>query len=215
MRDKFEPESSKSHIVRVLLVDDHSLVVETVMAGLALDQGLVIETAKDIRSAEQLVESSGRFDLILLDYDLPDTYALEGLERMIQLNSGSVALFSGIANRSVVQRALALGASGFIPKTLPLRTLRHALRLMVDGDVYVPADFILRSVKDAGENAGLKPREMKVLEYLNEGLANKEIGRELGIEDTIVKMEVKAIFRKLEVSNRTQAVLTARKLGIV
>ncbi len=215
MLDKVETAADSSRIVRVLVVDDHTLVAETVVAALASENGMSIATAKDIESAEGLIQTTGRFDVILLDYDLPDTRALEGLERVMKANSGNVALFSGVANWSVVERALAQGAQGFIPKTLPLKTVAHALRFIADGEVYVPADFALRMGKGDGAGLGLKPREMKVLGFLNEGLQNKEIGREVGIEETIVKMDVKSICRKLGARNRTQAVLAARKLGLV
>ncbi len=207
------PETAK--IIRVLVVDDHTLVAETVVAALASEGDLAIETAKDIEGAEGLIRASGRFDVVLLDYDLPDARALEGLDRVMTANSGGVALFSGVANLSVVERALARGASGIIPKTLPLKTVAHALRFIADGEVYVPADLLMRIGKGDGAGLGLKPREMKVLSFLNEGFQNKEIGRELGIEETIVKMDVKSICRKLGVRNRTQAVLAAGKLGLV
>lgn len=215
MLDKIELGDNTPKSIRVLVVDDHTLLSETVAAALASYEGLSVDTVKDIQSAEDSILASGRFDVILLDYDLPDVHALEGLERIMRANSGGVALFSGVAHRSVVERALAQGASGFIPKTLSIKTVAHALRFIADGDVFVPADFILRSGKGDAVGLGLKPRELKVLAFLNEGMPNKEIGRELGIEETIVKMDVKSICRKLDVRNRTQAVLAARKHGLV
>lgn len=201
--------------MRVLLVDDHTLLAETVVAALASEGEFEIEIAKDIETAESLIRNSGRFDVVLLDYDLPDTRALEGLERMIQANDGTVALFSGVASWSVVERALAQGACGFIPKTLSLKTVAHALRFIADGETYLPVEFALRMGRSDVGGLGLKPREMRVLGLLNEGMQNKEIGREIGIEETIVKMDVKSICRKLGARNRTQAVLAARKHGLV
>jgi DNA-binding NarL/FixJ family response regulator len=201
--------------IRVLVVDDHTLIAETVVAALSSENDMTIETAKDINETEGLIRTKGRFDVVLLDYDLPDTNALEGLKRVMDLNSGGVALFSGVANWTVVERALAMGAKGFIPKTLPLRTVAHALRFIADDEVYVPADFALQIGKGSGGTVGLKPREVRVLSFLNEGLQNKEIARHVGIEETIVKMDVKSICRKLGARNRTQAVLAARKQGLV
>jgi DNA-binding NarL/FixJ family response regulator len=201
--------------IRVLVVDDHTLVAETVVAALASETKATVETARDVETAEDRIRAAGRFDVILLDYDLPDSRALDGLDRVMKANSGGVALFSGVANWSIVERALEMGANGFIPKTLPLKTVAHALRFIAAGEVYVPADVLLRMRTRDDGGLGLKPREMRVLGFLNEGMQNKEIGREIGVEETIVKMDVKSICRKLGVRNRTQAVLAARKHGVV
>jgi len=120
-----------------------------------------------------------------------------------------------VANWTIVERALRLGASGFIPKTLALKTLGHAIRLIADGEVYLPTDMLLHRARGEDEtDFGFKPREQRVLALLCEGMPNKEIGRELGLEETTVKMDVKAICRKLKVSNRTQAVIKAMGLGL-
>lgn len=210
-----EPPKVDAGAIRALVVDDHTLVAETVVAALSSESGISVETAADIGAAEAMIGERGRYDVILLDYDLPGTQALDGLERIMTANAGGVALFSGVANWTVVERALALGASGFIPKTLPLRTVAHAMRFIADGEVYVPAEYVMRMSRSDAAGLGLKPREMKVLGFLNEGMPNKEIGRQVGVEETIVKMDVKSICRKLGVRNRTQAVLAARKQRIV
>jgi two-component system nitrate/nitrite response regulator NarL len=199
---------------RVLLVDDHSLICETLMVALGADPALDLETASSVDGAHECIAKHGRYDVILLDYEVPGMNGLDGLRKLIAANSGSVALFSGVASRTVVERALDVGASGFIPKTLPLKTLKHAIRFISDGETFVPADFTRQAGWNQGETVGLKPREMKVLGYLCEGLQNKEIGREMDLAETIVKLDVKSICRKLGAKNRTQAVIEARKQGL-
>lgn len=207
--------SAASDSLRVLVVDDHLLVAETVVAALAVEQGFQVAMAPDVDTAVAAVEQAHRFDVILLDYDVPGMDSLEGMRRLIKANGGGVALFSGVVNRMMVERAIDQGAAGFIPKTLPLRTLGHAIRFIADGEVYLPIDYVRRMGGGDDGGFGLKPREMKVLAFLCEGLQNKEIGRELGMEEVIVKMDVKAICRKLGARNRTQAVIAAQKHGIV
>ncbi len=204
-----------SDSLRVLVVDDHLLVAETVTAALAVEQGFQVDMAPDVDAALAAVDKARRYDVILLDYDVPGMDSLEGMRRLIKANGGGVALFSGVVNRMVVERAIDQGAAGFIPKTLPLRTLGHAIRFIADGEVYLPIDYVRRMGGGDDGGFGLKPREMKVLGFLCEGLQNKEIGRELGMEEVIVKMDVKAICRKLGARNRTQAVIAAQKHGIV
>lgn len=202
-------------IQKVLIVDDHGLLNETLVAALGRDETLSVAAVKSVEAAHELIAENGRYNAILADYDGPGMDGLEGLRSLVEANDGSVALFSGVANWSVAERALKLGASGFIPKTLPLKTLGHAIRLIADGEVYLPSDVLLRTARGEDEtDVGLKPRERRVLALLCEGMSNKEIGRELSIEETTVKMDVKAICRKLDVRNRTQAVIKAMGMGL-
>lgn len=201
--------------VRVLIVDDHTLLAETLSTMLSRIPDLEVEYVSGVAGALKRIEDDGRFGVVLLDYDLPGVKSLSGLRSLIDANGGNVVLFSGVANWTVVDRAIEEGASGFIPKTTHLKILVHAIRIIADGEVYLPADYMRQASRDAGESMGLKPREFKVLTYLAQGLQNKEIGRELGIEETIVKMDVKSISRKVNASNRTQAVLNALKLGLI
>lgn len=201
--------------LRVLVVDDHTLLVETVVASLKGEFGFAVDAAGDVDTALAKIARDGPFDAILLDYDVPGMNALDGLRRLKAANDGRVVLFSGVVNRTTVDLALDQGAGGFIPKTLPLRTLGHAIRLVADGEVFLPAEFIRRTNAGDGTDFGLKPRELRVLALLCEGLQNKEIGRELGLEEVIVKMDVKSICRKLDVRNRTQAVIAALRQGLL
>lgn len=205
--------------IKVLIVDDHGLVSETVAAILNSDGRCVPYLASDLDSAMGLIREYGRYNVILLDYQLPGVHGLQGLRQLVELNLGGVALFSGVAGWSIVQAALEQGASGFIPKTISMKTLLHAINFIADGECYIPADYLrkLYAEKESGiEYAlGLKPREARVLSHLCEGLQNKEIGREVGISEIIVKMDVKSICRKLNVRNRTEAVLAARRIGLI
>ncbi|MBE0437217.1 MAG: response regulator transcription factor [Methylomicrobium sp.] len=112
---------------------------------------------------------------------------------------------------SVVDRAIEIGAAGFFPKTMPLKSMLHAIRFIAEGYVYLPAEYMRRAINGGDNRYGLKAR---VLAFLGRGLQNKEMGRELGIEETIVKIDVKSVCRKLNMRNRTQAVIMAHKEGL-
>jgi two-component system, NarL family, nitrate/nitrite response regulator NarL len=210
----FTMTSNQDSSISVLIVDDHALVRETIALSLSLDGDWTFNVSPDINSALQAIRENGRYNTVLLDYEVPGTQGLEGLEKLIEANEGGVALFSGVASNLIARRALEAGASGFIPKTLPLKSLKNAIRFIAEGEVYVPADFTLRESKTQGDH-GLKPRELQVLSYLAEGLPNKEIGRRLGSTETIVKLDVKSICRKLDVKNRTQIVIEAGRRGLI
>lgn len=207
--------ATAAYSLRVLVVDDHTLLVETVMASLEVEFGYQVEAAENVEAALGSISRHGKFDVVLLDYDVPGMNGLDGLRRLKAANDGRVVLFSGVVNRTTVELALDKGAGGFIPKTLPLRTLGHAIRIVADGEVFLPAEYIRRTNVADAAGFGLKPRELRVLALLCEGLQNKEIGRELGLEEVIVKMDVKSICRKLGSRNRTQAVIAALKQGLL
>jgi DNA-binding NarL/FixJ family response regulator len=198
---------------RVLIVDDHLLLSETLAVVLQKTGGFEVETVPDLEAALARIASTGRYDAVLLDYDVPGMNRLDGLARAVAANDGSVALFSGVATWSVVERAIELGAAGFIPKTLPVRTLGHAIRFIMDGEIYLPSEFMLRKPQDDNP-FDMKPREIRTLALLCEGKQNKEIGAEIGVEETTVKSDVKSICRKIGVRNRTEAVIKALKLGL-
>jgi DNA-binding NarL/FixJ family response regulator len=201
--------------LRVLVVDDHVLVAETVSASLGAQVGVNVDITDNVAGAVQQISREGKYDVVMLDYDLPGMNSLQGLKQLIDANEGRVALFSGVATWSTVECAIEMGASGFFPKTLPLRTLGHAVRIVADGGVYLPTEHIRTMNKTGMTHFGLKPREIRVLGYLGLGMQNKEIGREVGVEEVIIKMDVKSICRKLDVKNRTQAVLAAQKHNLL
>ena len=207
--DTHEP----SGVPRVLIVDDHLLLSGTLAAVLQKSGGFEVEAVPDLDEALARIASNGRYDAVLLDYDVPGMNSLDGLARAVKANGGSVALFSGVATWSVVERAIELGAAGFIPKTLPVRTLGHAIRFIMDGEIYLPSEFMLRKPQDDNP-FDMKPREIRTLALLCEGKQNKEIGAEIGVEETTVKSDVKSICRKIGVRNRTEAVIKALKLGL-
>ena len=121
-----------------------------------------------------------------------------------------------------VRRALALGALGYIPKSSPPRTLLSALQLVLSGNIYVPPLMLAPAaaaprstgVDAARPGASLTERQLEVLRLLGKGLSNKEIGRDLGLSEKTVKAHVTAIFKTLNVVNRTQAASAAREADL-
>lgn len=196
---------------RILLVDDHALVAETVAAFVGAQGDFAMDIRATVDQALGAIRENGRYDAVLLDYNLPGMNGMAGLVQVIEANGGRVALFSGVASRVVIERALELGASGFIPKTLAVKSLINALRFIASGEIYLPGEFITRSLNQPEGAVHLKPVEQKVLMHLCEGLQNKEIANILNLTEVSVKMHVKAICGKFGVKNRTQAVVVAKR----
>lgn len=197
---------------RVLIADDHSMLRDMMAAFLERENDIELETADSFHTASDKIVSDGPYDLVLLDYDMPGMNGLNGLERAMELNGGRpVGLLSGIAKRSIAEEALAMGAAGFLPKTMAAKSLINALRFMISGEKFAPVDFMTHEEPSAHPLASkLTQREMDVLEGLCRGMSNKEIAREIEIQEVTVKLHVKTLCRKLDARNRTHAAMIAK-----
>lgn len=200
--------------MRILVADDHDLVRETIAAYLDGTEVEAVHTVATLDEALQSVAEHGSFDLVLLDYNMPGMNGFVGLRDAIEANGGNVVLFSGSAAWPLIEGALENGARGFIPKTMPARSLLNALRFIASGEVFVPTEWVGAQQSRAAVAHDLKPIEMQVLMHLCEGRQNKEIASALGFTEMTVKMHVKSICGKLGASNRTQAVLVAKRENI-
>ena len=204
--------------MRILIADDHDLLRETLSMFLASEGSIDTALASTLDAALDLIHSEEKFDLIMLDYNMPGMAGLNGLKRAMEASGGSpVALMSGIASRSVAEEALAFGAAGFVPKTLAAKTLVNAVRFMAMGEKYAPIDFMTADDPTAAPNPlaqKLSRRELQVLEGLSKGKSNKEIARDLDVQEPTIKLHVKTLYRKIGAANRTQAALIAKEEGL-
>mgnify|MGYP001082292581 FL=1 len=203
--------------MKILIADDHDLVRETLAAFLERETDIDVYTSEDLQSATAQIREAGPFDLVLLDYTMPGMNGLTGLETAIKINENHpVALMSGTAPKAIAQKALDLGAIGFLPKTMGAKSLINAVRFMAAGDVYAPVKFM---TEDSNEELnplakGLSARELQVLGGLCQGLANKEIARDLELQEVTIKLHVKPLCRKLNAKNRTHAAMMAKEAGL-
>jgi len=203
--------------MNILIADDHDLVRETISAYLDQSEGISATTARDLDEALRLIGGSGPFDLVLLDYQMPGMNGLDGLARALEVSGGRpVALISGMATRSIAEEALAAGAAGFLPKTMAAKSMVNAVRFIAMGETYAPLDFMTgeEGGADGGLCAALSERERQVLNGLCRGLSNKEIARELSLQEVTIKLHVKTLCRKLDARNRTHAAMIAREAGL-
>lgn len=204
--------------MRILIADDHDLLRETLSMFLASEGSIDTALASTLDAALDLIQSEEKFDLIMLDYNMPGMAGLNGLKRAMEASGGSpVALMSGIASHSVAEEALSFGAAGFVPKTLAAKTLVNAVRFMAMGEKYAPIDFMTADDPTVAPNPlaqKLSRRELQVLEGLSKGKSNKEIARDLDLQEPTIKLHVKTLYRKIGAANRTQAALIAKEEGL-
>lgn len=204
--------------MRILIADDQELVRETIAAFLRQQPDIKVDVASDLTSALALVRDAQAFDLILLDYMMPGMNRLGGLSAMKAAAPGvPVAIISGAAPRIVAEQAVAAGAAGFLPKTISTKSLVAAVRFMAAGEIYAPLALDAEKSKAPPDlaSAHLTGRELDVLKRLCQGLANKEIARELGLQEVTVKLHIKTLYRKIGAKNRTNAAILAREAGLL
>ena len=207
--------------MKTLLVDDHPLFRE----GLAMliTQGfpeLQLHQAGGIAEALERIGTEGDIALVLLDLGLPDSNGMQGLQRLREhAPEVTVVVLSANESPETVLAAIDAGAAGFIPKTSRLGVMQAALRVVLNGGVYLPERLLGPTQPDTETDAdaaalGLSPRQLDVLRLLIEGRPNKLICRELDLSESTVKTHLAAIFRKLNANTRTQAVVAAARLGL-
>jgi len=206
--------------MKILLADDHDLFragLGLVLHELGADTSLV--QAASLTDAIHCAEAEPDLDLALLDLNMPAMNGAAGLQKFrTQFPDVPVVIVSGSDELSDVQQALGAGASGFIHKSTPPPVMLSALRLVLAGGIYVPLQAMQREpaplVATRTWASGLTSRQMEVLRLLAVGKPNKVIARELDLSEGTVKIHLSAIFRVLDVNNRTEAVLAAQQLSL-
>ncbi len=228
--------------MKILLVDDHPLILAALKQVIDSIARVTIATADSIESARAVLQQDANYDLVLLDLALGDA---DGFDLLEELRSAypelPVVVVSASDRTADVIRAIDLGAMGFVPKRSSNEQLREALSMVMNGGLYVPPMMLglldqprgssaaapaAHAPRSPGEHArgapyqqvptlesvGLTPRQTDVLNLLLQGKPNKLIARELNVSVETVKDHVAAVLRALNVSSRTQAVLAVSQM---
>lgn len=156
--------------------------------------------------------------LVVLDLSLPDSTGLATLTRLrLRAPAPRYVVLSANDDPELVVGAVEQGAAGFVPKSSQTGAMLGAMRTVLDGGVVLPAPLGAGSTapaRSATEALGVSPRQSEVLRLLIEGKTNKAISRELGIAESTVKTHLETLYRKLDATSRTQAVVAAARLGL-
>lgn len=211
----------RSEPATIVITDDHPLFRDALRQAVAaqLPGARVIETA----GLDDLVALLGRepeVDLVLFDLALPGVQGFSGLIYLrAQHPHVPVAIVSATDDPVAIQRGMAFGAVGFLPKTLDRIRIGEAIGAIMAGETWTPPEVDLAGADDAETAdlvrrlASLTPQQVRVLTMLSEGLLNKQIAYELGVSEATVKAHVSAILQKLGVESRTQAVIASSRIG--
>ncbi|MGN8083924.1 response regulator transcription factor [Variovorax sp. 22077] len=227
--------------MKILIADDHRLVIEAVKAKLSeLEPGIEFVLAMSVD--ELLAGATDDLDLALIDLNMPGADGQAHIDEIRQRHPAvPVIVLSGYEDPAIMRSALERGVLGFIPKAYSPDVMLSAVRLVLAGGVYVPpmmltavppgivagmaqqpgTESLVRGGAAGGGGSGqtlehlrsvLTERQVEVLQLLSQGKPNKLIGRSLGISEGTVKIHLAAIFRALNVRNRTEAVVAAQAL---
>ena len=206
---------------KIIIADDHPLFRDALKlalegAGLKLE---IDEAGALDKVISALEAGEGAHDLILLDLKMPGVQGFSGLVYLrAQYPAIPVVVVSGNEDADVMRRAVALGASGFIPKSSNVQTMRDAVAAVLNGSVWMPPGVSAGGAGDSETDklalrlATLTPQQVRVLIMLREGLLNKQIAYNLSVSEATVKAHVSAILQKLNVESRTQAVIAASRI---
>jgi two-component system, NarL family, response regulator len=201
--------------IKVMVVDDHPLMRVGVssIVNARSDMTVVAQTG----TGEEAVALFGQHkpDITLMDLRLPGMSGVDAIHAIrARFPAARFVVLTTYEGDEDIHRALEAGARGYIIKGMPYQILIDALLRVHSGGRFLPAP-ITKALEARMPDSDLSTREQEVLRHLVEGLTNKEIANQLGITEATVKCHVSTILMRLNVSDRTQAVVTALQRGLV
>ena len=189
-------------MTRVVIVDDHPVVREGLVAALGADVAGVFATA------EEALAAGVKTDVVVLDLELPGLSGLDAIARF----DAPVLVLTAYANDEDIARALAAGAKGYLLKGAPLDDIERAIAAVARGDSVLDPRITARAL---APRQRLTPRERDVLRLVAAGQTNKEIAAALRISERTAKFHVTAILGKLGAQNRARAVAVAKERHLI
>jgi len=196
--------------MRILIVDDHPLYRAGLMQLVQnMEIAREILEADSIATAQRALDADSRFDLIMLDQELPDGTGISWLKQLRKQHPAlKVLMISAWTDVVLMRDAMRLGVVGYIPKTTNIAVIYAAIKLVLAGGQYFPPELIEQSKhsEQTRDDGGLTIRQQQVLRLIQRGLSNKEIARTLGISESTVKAHVTSILRHEGVSSRARLI---------
>jgi DNA-binding NarL/FixJ family response regulator len=201
--------------IRLLIVDDHPVVCAGLTSMLSAQPGIqVVGSAATGQEALAILECE-RPDLILLDLRMPGMDGVSMLHALKELETPPrVVVLTNSAKEEDIYRAIRAGAQGYLLKDTPESEMVAAIFIVMQGKRYIPRHIAAR-LADRMMKDDLTGRELEILELLAQGLTNKQIGKDRNISDNTVRNHVNNIMEKLGVSDRTEAVASAIRSGVL
>lgn len=206
--------------VKIIIADDHPLFRQALITVLtAKFEGAELFEANSIAELDSLLSEQQDVDLLLLDLNIPKAH---GFNTLISIRNChpqmGVIVVSGQEDPDTICRSINYGAAGFVPKSTPVPEMMTAIAKVLNGEQWLPegTNVIEPVPADSMESKiiSLSPRQHSILMMFADGLLNKQIAHELGLSEATIKAHASAIFLKLGVHTRTQAVIAMNQLQL-
>ena len=192
------------------LADDHPIMRAALASALA-ELGAEFVEASDAGGTLAMLDAHPGLDLLLVDLRMPGANGVDTIRALrARAPEVPVVVVSADENPAHVAALVSLGVAGYVPKSEPPAVIVSAVRLVLAGGTYVPPRLMAGAARDAAL-PDLTPRQAEVLQLLARGMPNKSIARALGVSEGTIKVHLIAVFRTLNVRNRTEAVLAAQR----
>ena len=204
-----------ARMINVLIVDDHPVVRFGLSAIISLQPDMVV--VGEAGSGEEACALCGEHpaDVVLMDLRLPGVSGVQAIQRIRAANPEiRFIVLTTYDGDEDIQRALDAGAQAYLLKAMSHVDVTAAIRKVVSGARVIP-ESVSRALAARAPGCQLSPREIEVLELIAGGLSNREIGTALGITEATVKWHVNLILNRLDVADRTEAIVTALQRGII
>ena len=209
--------------MKFLIVDDHPVLREGLSALLTQTfAASTVVTACDAVEAFSALDAHGDLDAVVLDLNMPGMAGMEAISEFGRRRADlPIVVLSSSEDARDVRKAIGLGALGYVSKSASQQSLAAAIRLVLEGDVYVPPFLLKEHRGPSGRNGPvdglprLTGRQVEILALLGRGEPNKVIAQHLDMAEKTVKVHITAIFKALNVVNRTQAATVGRAAGLI
>jgi len=206
---------------KIIIADDHPLfrqaLLSTLKNKLSHTQWLEAQTIAEL---EQQLQGNKDSDLLLLDLNIPGAH---GFSTLIHVRNHfpqiPIVVVSAHEDQNTISKAMGYGAAGFVPKSTPVDNIFAAITTVLSGETWLPTSF--QHAQESDDNihiaervASLTQQQYRILMMFAQGLLNKQIAYDLNVSEATIKAHATAIFRKLDVRNRTQAVISIAQLDL-
>ena len=207
--------------MKILIADDHALFRDELASRLEeINPDIVLMQAPSFSQSLKIIEKEPDLDMMIVDLDMPDMHWEESIEQLRQKSKNiNIVVISASEDMRKIQKIMTNGIKGYIPKRLEPKIMLKALKIIVEGGIYMPSAFAENNytinINSNCRSKTLTNRQSQVLDLIAEGKSNKQIAYEMGVSEATVKLHINALLRSLKVNNRTQAVITAQKMGLI